>query len=101
MFTQSSHGFSHDANIKPKRASSAKSRRTMKLLVELSIGIIGLIGIMLAQIADNDTAAKNQNVLATQSYEISHLSNNFSEKVEKLSQVPPAVSQITLTNILF
>jgi hypothetical protein len=101
MLTQSSQGFSHDANIKSKSVSTAKSRRTMKLIVEMSIGIIGLIGIMLAQIAESNAAFNGQNSHKKQGYEISNIGNNFSEKVETLSQVPPAVSQITLTNILF
>lgn len=101
MLTQSSQGFSYDANNKSMRVSSAKNRRTTKLLVEISIGIIGLIGIMLAQIAESDTALENQKAHGKQSYEISQISDNISEKVEKLSHVSPVVSQITLTNILF
>ena len=101
MFTKTTQGTSKELNMKTNSVSSAKSRRTIKLVVQLSIGIIGLIGIMLAQIADRKVKNDMQILHSQQAYSISDFSHGISDKVERLSQVQPAVRQITLANILF
>jgi phosphotransferase system glucose/maltose/N-acetylglucosamine-specific IIC component len=99
MITQTSQGNSEIAAYNASR--SRKSRRTIKLLVQLSIGIIGLIGVMLAQIADSKKLRSSESEQLSQPHAITSLSHGISDKVESLSQVTPVVSQVTLANILF
>ncbi|MBV1909647.1 MAG: hypothetical protein KUG78_10020 [Kangiellaceae bacterium] len=77
----------------------AQNRRTIKSLVELTIGIIGLIGIMLAQIASSDKTNHHSKLHPASA--ISEMGSDFSEKVESISKVSPMASKISFSNIIF
>jgi len=81
--------------------SPAKSRRTVKTLVELTIGVVGLIGVMLAQMASSQQMINSGNANHYQQSIISEFGSDISEKVERISKVSPVVSKISLSNILF
>ncbi len=100
MYTKNSKGFQANNSVS-KRSSAGRSRRTIKLMVEMSIGIIGLIGIMLAQIADRQSSQLPTVGAVESNYRITDVQGDLTDRVENFSQVSPAVSQITLANIFF
>ncbi len=76
-------------------------RRASKMLVELSIGIIGIIAVMLAQIASRH-AEKEVNLQTTDNgYIVYQLTDDFANKVASLTEVSPTVTQVNWLNILF
>jgi len=81
------------------------SRRTSKTLVELSIGIIGIIGIMLAQIANNKSQHGLSIELGSQPTQnanvVYQLTNQNAKKVASMTEVSPMTIKVNLANILF
>ncbi len=77
------------------------NRRASKMLVELSIGVIGIIAIMLAQIASHhsdrvvDMPSKNDANVVYQ------LTDSVANKVASLAEVSPMATKVNLLNILF
>ena len=76
-------------------------RRVSKMLVEFSIGIIGIIAVMLAQIASHHSE-KAVNLQTTGNGNIVHqLTDEFANKVASLTEVSPMATQVNWLNILF
>lgn len=79
-------------NIKSfKRIEHPLTKRYSKLLVQLTIAAMGIIGIMLTQIASNDQGEPL----------LDNSVKQMSQKVASISQVSPLASQVNLLNILF
>jgi len=81
------------------------SRRANKTLVEFTIGIIGLIGIMLALIANNPSQSEPGSGLSAQPTQNSNmvyqLTDDIADKVASMTEVSPMATKVNLVNILF
>lgn len=66
------------------------TKRYSKLLVQFTIGALGIISIMLAQLANDQNNRLLEGTV-----------KKVSQRVESLSQVSPLASQVNLLNILF
>ncbi len=81
------------------------TRRASKTLVELSIGIVGIIGVMLAQIASNHAGPEIKQTSYSSTSENVHIvyqfTDNITERVASLNEVSPMATKINLVNILF
>jgi len=81
------------------------SRRANKTLVEFSIGVIGVIGFMLALLANKpplDEAATNLTPKNSAVYQLNdNFANNLADKVASMTEVSPMATKVNLVNILF
>ena len=77
------------------------NRRASKMLVELSIGIIGMIAVMLAQIASHQSTKANNLQSSTNSNVVYRLTDDIADKVASLTEVSPMATQVNWLNILF
>ncbi len=93
------------------KAKKISNRRTSKMLVELSIGIIGIIAVMLAQIAShqstepmkrqsNDLHSNNPHFNGQGSV-VYQLTDDIAGKVASLTEVSPLATRVNWLNILF
>ena len=88
------------------KAQKVSNRRASKMLVELSIGIIGLIAIMLAQIA-NQQSTEDMKLQSNKMHSNSHesvvyqLTDNIADKVASLTEVSPMATKVNWLNILY
>ena len=88
------------------KVKNVSNRRASKMLVEFSIGIIGIIAVMLAQIASHqsDQDMKRQsNKLNSNSHGsvVYQLTDDIADKVASLTEVSPMATQVNWLNILF
>jgi len=82
--------------------TKANHRRVNKTLVEFAIGIVGIIGIMLAQIgqqsaSNNNLTVQSELAKANIAYQ---LSGSITRKAASLSAVSPIASAVNWNNIL-
>lgn len=87
-------------NAYPK-ANKVSNRRASKMLVELSIGIIGLIAIMLAQIASHQSAEVMKLQSSSRGSVVYQLTDDIADKVASLTEVSPMATKVNWLNILF
>ncbi len=88
------------------KAIMVSNRRASKMLVELSIGIIGIIAVMLAQIASHQSSEemkRQSNNLYFNSHGsvVYQLTDDIADKVASLTEVSPMATQVNWLNILF
>lgn len=82
-------------------SNNVGNRRASKMLVELSIGIIGIIAVMLAQIASHQSAKEVNLQSNVSSNVVYRLSDDIADKVASLTEVSPMATQVNWLNILF
>ena len=83
------------------KANNVSNRRASKMLVELSIGIIGLIAIMLAQIASHQLTEEMKLQSNSHASAVYQLTDDIADKVASLTEVSPMATQVNWLNILF
>jgi len=81
------------------------SRRANKTLVEFSIGVIGVIGFMLALLANKPPLDETAKGLTQKNSAVYQLDDNFADdladKVASMTEVSPMATKVNLVNILF
>lgn len=77
------------------------NRRASKMLVELSIGVIGIIGVMLALIASEHSGKVVDTSSISSTSVVYRLTDDLTNKVAGLTEVSPLATKVNLVNILF
>ena len=82
-------------------AQNTNHRRMSKMLVELTIGIVGIIGIMLAQIASHHSTDDMNSLSSNKVHVMYQITDDIADKTASMKLVSPIIGHTSILDILF